>query len=81
MKLLPAGLPNITGRFGATYGDSPKSSGVFQKSTTAQNGIGLDSGDDNTFYQNFSAGNYNGIYGNAETVQPPAIMLLPQIKY
>ena len=29
----------------------------------------------------FDASRSNPIYGNAETVQPPTIMLIPQIKY
>lgn len=30
---------------------------------------------------NFKASKANPIYGNSNTVQPPAIVLIPQIKY
>ena len=29
----------------------------------------------------FNAANSNAIYGSSETVQPPALSLIPQIKY
>lgn len=29
----------------------------------------------------FAASNSNSVYGNSDTVQPPAIALIPQIKY
>ena len=32
-------------------------------------------------YLCFDASRSNPIYGNAETVQPPTIMLIPQIRY
>ena len=30
---------------------------------------------------NFSASRYNSVYGSSTTVQPPALQLIPQIRY
>ena len=53
---------------GAFYADPPTTGGVREGG-----------------YQNarvhFDASRSNAVYGASDTVQPPAIMLLPQIKY
>ena len=70
-----AGLPNITGSvdcFNSGY------SGAFsyQKSAGHYGSSGT-----NHAIINFNASKSNPIYGNSETVQPPALTLLPCIKY
>lgn len=80
-----AGLPNITGQFG-TDGNIiifDKHSGCFTKSgisgtITFSNNANISSGDRGV---NFNAGLSNSIYGKSTTVQPPSIVLIPQIKY
>ena len=81
-----AGLPNITGTF--AFGDPNAWVGVsFVKgaftsdggATTKANQNG--SGYSEKIQVNFSAKKYNPIYGNSTTVQPPALTLLPCIKY
>lgn len=78
-----AGLPNITGSASMTYwrnsGDD-ESTGAFSITNTARRGVSTESS--STCLQlNFNAADSNAIYGNAETVQPPTISLLPQIKF
>ena len=73
-----AGLPNITGSFGndpwgnnltgAFYSDSP----IYPI---------YDGREDTGFLTKFDASHSNSIYGNSTTVQPPALTLLPCIKY
>lgn len=78
--MVSAGLPNITGTIGC--GESPAElvSGAFYgwKDGFAGNtatGGGTDP------RVSFSAQKSNAIYGASNTVQPPAIVLVPQIKY
>lgn len=84
-----AGLPNITGRIEANmYGISH--GGVFLASTgaftsdTSQQTTSISSGSSTTTrykFVNFSASDSNSIYGNSTTVQPPAVQMIPLIKY
>lgn len=75
--VLEAGLPNITGSFGNIYYQN--ATGAFTK------GAGSQYGHADAMYVDsiiqFSASNSNAIYGNSDTVQPPAIVLIPQMKY
>ena len=81
-----AGLPNITGRFAfgdpgawlgvsSTFGAFTSDGGSTEKAK--QDGSGFS----DKIQVNFNAQNYNPIYGNSNTVQPPALTLLPCIKY
>ena len=80
-----AGLPNIIGNLSSLNGteDPETSTGVFYWQNTAQ-----------YLQEKTEAGNYKGksglrmdasrsnsIYGNSNTVQPPAVKLIPVIKY
>lgn len=94
---LEAGLPNITGEGAAQFfanKDDLDSRGGYQEmgSYNLSGAITLKTwqagrassayGDD--WYDGtygFDAHNSNPIYGNSSTVQPPAIQLIPQIKY
>ena len=97
VKSVEAGLPNITGRLGEILeyhtagrkhgGNGPEEDtqpgGAFEKTSTAQRHVESDSG---SYYMvnmgiNFDASKSNSIYGHSETVQPPAIALIAQIKY
>ena len=77
-----AGLPNITGWFSVyTRDDYPnKADGAFTKTSTSDEGESyVRDGTCPKF--NFDASLSNPIYGNSDTVQPPACCLIAQIKY
>lgn len=85
-RVKSAGLPNITGHFAFGNPDAwlsvSAASGVFTSdggSTTQANQDG--SGYSDKIQVRFNAKQYNPIYGNSETVQPPALTLLPCIRY
>ena len=80
------GLPNITGNLLKLTGTKNKlneSNGAF--STTHAPGIGLEASDIGAYAygrnENFDASRSSAIYGAADTVQMPALQLIPQIKY
>ena len=83
IKMLEAGLPNLYGEYkynGLSTGLI--TSGVFSNinsDATANIPLGSNTG----VYVNlkFDASNSNAIYGGSSTVQPPALALIPQIKY
>lgn len=78
--VLEAGLPNITGYI--SYICNGTSSSGALSYTVQQYGIGVaDSSKANIGRLNLNAQNSNSIYGASYTVQPPAIVLIPQIKY
>lgn len=97
VKSVEAGLPNITGRLGEILeyhtadrkygGDGPAEdtspSGAFEKTSTAQRHVDGDSGAYHMQNQgiNFDASKSNPIYGASDTVQPPALTMIAQIKY
>lgn len=82
-----AGLPNITGavvpgdtEFG--WGAGTSASGAFSDYTTGFSRLGMDEqyvNRGNGF--TFDASRSSSIYGNSDTVQPPACCLIAQIKY
>lgn len=97
VKSVGAGLPNITGRLGEILeyhtedkkygGDGPAENthpgGAFEKTSTAKRHV---EGDNGGYFMvnigiNFDASKSNAIYGRSETVQPPAIAMIAQIKY
>ena len=82
MSVLSSALPNITGT--ANWNQNGKDydfSGAFQSSTYVS-GANVGTGNSTGVWQlSFNAANSNSIYGNSKTVQPPALVLLPQIKY
>ena len=72
-----AGLPNITGSFGggyATYSGAFSVGNARAVAAPASNGPSM-------YQVSFAASKSNSIYGNGTTVQPPALTLLPCIKY
>lgn len=83
--MLEAGLPNIKGR---TYGEGggstvyPYKGAFWQPSNTTQypRGFGSASTDNDNRQVLFDASRSNPIYGNSDTVQPPAIQMMFIIK-
>jgi len=77
-----AGLPNITGQFGSNnYGhkiDNP--SGAFSSSGSTYDKPPYTDTSGGSILK-FKASSSNSIYGNSSTVQPPALTMLPCIKY
>lgn len=71
-----AGLPNITGQF-TSDDQGPNPTGAFYRVAGSQG----DGGEGGGRLVGFNASRSNSIYGNSNTVQPPAITLLPCIKY
>lgn len=86
-EYLEAGLPNIEGTFNACDSNSNYikiyGSGVFSNMTTTSSNLsGSSSGTkDIVSTVGFNASRSSSIYGNSETVQPPAAKLIPIIKY
>ena len=81
-KSIEAGLPNITGELVYWGGTAFFGGGAF-KDSGRKDQWGLKGGTedkDNTSAL-FDASASNPIYGKSETVQPPAIALIAQIKY
>lgn len=85
-----AGLPNITGYVagGAGYAGTNgtglfrEASGAFYLGNPTPNAVGPGGASTpGSGYAHFNAAYADPIYGNSTTVQPPAITLIPQIKY
>ena len=85
MKSVEAGLPNITGRglTGTIYIDWERNNGAI--TMASEGGFIKRAPQDGTDWGagrlNFDASDSNAIYGASNTVQPPALALIPQIKY
>ena len=86
-KMIEAGLPNITGQItsyelGRSGGAA---AGALYDDGSAKYGVSRDSGSGNHNGQSLvitlEASRSSSIYGGSTTVQPPAIRLLPCIKY
>ena len=86
---IEAGLPNIQGDFYANdisslfWTGAKQATGAFSLNTTQKN---VFSGTATALLSTtsavlFNASSYNAIYGKSNTVQPPSIKLIPQIKY
>lgn len=77
-----AGLPNITGTTklngGPWYTANMDSGALYQEEIHSSDSSGRNS---NGLSINFDASRSNSIYGASDTVQPAAIVLIPQIKY
>ena len=81
--VLEAGLPNIMGTLtGLAYRNNyfGVGTGVFSTSRSGGGSALTLDGTANDLIK-FNATNSNSIYGASNTVQPPAIVLIPQIKY
>ena len=85
LALREAGLPNITGNWGGdAIGNyiSDSQSGAINR---VKNSTGSYGSAPNSNYRaidlKFDASRSNPIYGNSSTVQPPSIVLIPQLRY
>lgn len=80
---IEAGLPNIGGSFSIYYYQGMGASGSFSLTGSPSQGVLSGGSNPAYFYQaiTFDASKSNAIYGKSNTVQPPAIVLIPQIKY
>ena len=74
--ILSAGLPNIQGQGGSVVANSVNGAFYYGKSNPS-----LGSGSYSLKDLHFDASRSNLIYGASDTVQPPALILLPQIKF
>ena len=80
--VLQAGVPNIIGSIiGIAHGATVAmtTSGAF--SVVVNSNKGNATGPGSTDNVSFNAADSNAIYGASDTVQPPSLQLLPQIKY
>ena len=77
--VLVAGLPNIEGTSVANDGAWYESGAFFRSQTKGMTNCDAHNGSRNII--SFDASLSNEIYGNSDTVQPPALSLLPQIKF
>lgn len=75
------GLPNITGKVTLNNGPVMHCFEAFTKGDMVYAKPAWSEGSGNADTFSFSASNSNSIYGNSTTVQPPALTLLPCIKY
>lgn len=75
------GLPNIVGYFGGIKDSvtDGQTSGAFYADPPTTGGV--DAGGYQNARVHFDASRSNLIYGASDTVQPPALSLIPQIKY
>ena len=81
---IAAGLPNITGRsFSFHHNAFDARKGAFVKSTKDGEHATANNGGTEYYHVNvrFDASDSNPIYGASATVQPPAIKLIPIIRY
>ena len=79
-----AGLPNITGAKEAQYGEeiiNKNLKGAYVTTTVGRRKTMTTEWSLNVTGVTFDASKSNPIYGSSDTVQPPALILLPIIKY
>lgn len=82
VKSVDAGLPNITGSIHTAYRNisSGEPTGAVARGNT-ENGSNMGSSGEFWVTYTIDASRSNPIYGASDTVQPPAISLIAQIKY
>lgn len=77
-----AGLPNITGWFGQrTSSNTIADNVLFTKNTSGVNSEDIAAGAVGSGKVYFDASRVSSVYGASTTVQPPALTMLPIIKY
>lgn len=88
LAILAAGLPNINGEIWAVLNTVnnetvPEGSGALKLTTKERQNSNISQGDGNDMActVTFNASQSNNIYGSSTTVQPPALQLIPQIRY
>lgn len=85
MKVVAAGLPNISGiscfGSGDTIVNAGQLSGAFYYSQEASRVYTSNSPSNRTTVMAFDASRSNDVYGASDTVQPSTLQLIPQIRY
>ena len=83
IAVLAAGLPDVTGRLNdVVVGKNYSSNGVFSDNWVSKEVASWTDGSNNGWVSiNFNLSGSNSIYGHSNTVQPPALSLIPQIKF
>ena len=85
-----AGLPNITGQIGKIWGgvwtlptDTDYKGAIHPGELVDNQGIPLTNATNGKVatHDNFNASWSNSIYGSSDTVQPPAINVIPILRY
>ena len=76
-----AGLPNIVGSFGDYHANQTIGNGPFKTFRNSTLDRGGSSGNEVYMSSSFDASRSNKIYGSSNTVQPPSIVLIPQLRY
>lgn len=76
-----AGLPNITGQYYTVLGGGVTVNGAFTGSWEDSSGQTSGGGGYNRVHLVVDASKSNSIYGNSDTVQPPAVTVIYCIKY
>lgn len=79
--IISAGLPNITGKADSLRSTADPAQNGAITTILYSNNQPVYGSTGPTIDIIFNAADSNSIYGNSETVQPPSIQLLPQIKY
>lgn len=79
MSAVAAGLPNITGQFQGGDQNYTYANGAFSNEGNTKSTISGSTTNLNKV--SFDASRSSSIYGASTTVQPPAIQLIPQIKF
>ena len=75
------GLPNITGVVKTASSTDAAGTGAFSDSSVEWSQSWGSAGGNNTKVVDFKASNSNSIYGNSDTVQPPALTVRHYIKF
>lgn len=82
-RVKEAGLPNIEGTFYSSHGQSMvgKETGPFTGKDAGSYGFDSGGNQERGITVTFDASRSNSIYGNSDTVQPPAVTMRYYIKY
>ena len=80
LAVIEPGLPNILGQPCLLTGIGDYTNGAFYSTSNSVNGSPASEWSAHPIIK-FDASRSSAIYGNSDTVQPPALQLIPQIKY
>lgn len=72
---IEAGLPNITGTFGSNGTWATSDNKLFTRASAGSESHGWDGSSSTKIQFTMDASKYNSIYGNSDTVQPPAYVV------
>ena len=81
IRVLNAALPDIKGEFSSIWCQGSELAGALYTINFSASTLQGGGGQNSLLDLGFAASRSSSIYGAADTVQPPAICLIPQIKY